>query len=199
MAMNLFLWGEETRSMTLRQRVIGLLILFMTAGILVTATGLIALLTAILSNQALITSLTPDYIRKLWMIASAWTVADWLDIYVASFCTGYRVAMRESYGSLWIVPCKPLHSLYLLEHTESIALPDNVLGLAKAFFPPSWLGGSAKGYTSSGSIADTIKEPNAFERAPLFRRLRYSLWDKSNGLHLVYIILMILGVLRRIP
>ncbi len=77
-------------------------------------------------------------------------------------------------------------------------MPDNALGLIRAFLLPNWLGGNAKGFTSSGSIADAIKERDLHERASLLRRLRHFLCDNAIILHLAYIVLMGIGVLRRI-
>lgn len=76
--------------------------------------------------------------------------------------------------------------------------PDNAVGLVRAFLLPSWLGGNAKGFTSSGSIADAIKERDNHGRASLLRRLRHFFWENAIGLHLMYIVLMATGVLKRI-
>lgn len=97
--------------MTFRQRTAGLLILSVSLGNIITAAGLIALLAVTLSNQPLVAASDPDYIRKLTTLASVLITVDWLDTYVVSYSTGYRIAMRDSYGNLWIAPCMPL--LYL--------------------------------------------------------------------------------------
>lgn len=108
MAMSFYFWGKRSRRMTFRQRTAGLLILFVSLGNIITAVGLIALLAVTLSNQPLVAASDPDYIRKLVKLASVLITADWLDTYVVSYSTGYRIAMRDSYGNLWIAPCIPL-------------------------------------------------------------------------------------------
>ena len=102
--------GERSKVMTFRQRLAGLLILFVSVGDIITAVSPIALSAVILSNQPLVTPSVPGYIRKLLILVSVLIMVDWLDTYVVSFSTGYRIAMRDSHRNLWIAPYMPLPS-----------------------------------------------------------------------------------------
>ncbi len=94
--------------MSFRQRTAGILILCVSLGNIITAFGLLTLLIVTLTNQPLVASSDPGYTQKLVTLLSVLITVDWLDTYVVSFSTGYRIAMRDSYGNLWIAPCMPL-------------------------------------------------------------------------------------------
>lgn len=108
MAMSFYLWGERAKMMSFRQRTAGILILCVSLGNIITAVGLLTLLIVTLTNQPLVASSDPGYTQKLVILLSVLITVDWLDTYVVSISTGYRIAMRDSYGNLWIAPCMPL-------------------------------------------------------------------------------------------
>jgi hypothetical protein len=59
---------------------------------------------------------------------------------------------------------------------------------------PKWLGGKVAVFTSSGSQKAELNERDPQLRAPLWRRLKVTLWNCNCYLHLSYIILVIVAV-----
>lgn len=60
---------------------------------------------------------------------------------------------------------------------------------------PKWLGGKVAVFTSSGSQKAELNERDPKLRAPLWRRLKVTLWDCNCYLHLSYIIFVLVAVI----
>ncbi len=89
--------------------------------------------------------------------------------------SGYRLAQRDTGAQLWMAP---FHAMTIV----------------RSFLLPTWLGGKAMAFTSSGSIKTDIDERDSARRAPLFRRLKVILWDCNVYLHLLYVVFTISAV-----
>jgi hypothetical protein len=110
-------------------------------------------------------------IRLCFMSLVFTRLNDWIT-YLPS---GYRLAQRDSGAQIWMAP---FHAITVI----------------RSFILPSWLGGKAMAFSSSGSIKSELNERDASTRAPLFRRLKVILWDCSVYLHLLYILFVIAAV-----
>lgn len=64
----------------------------------------------------------------------------------------------------------------------------------RTFLLPSWLGGKVAIFTSSGSQKADLHERDPLLRAPVWRRLKVTLWDCQCYLHLVYIMFVVAAV-----
>jgi hypothetical protein len=89
--------------------------------------------------------------------------------------SGYRLAQRDTGAQMWMAP---FHAMTII----------------RSFLLPTWLGGKAMAFSSSGSIKSDIDERNPKTRAPLFRRLKVILWDCDVYLHLLYVLFVIAAV-----
>ncbi|KAK6387684.1 hypothetical protein LTS17_000953 [Exophiala oligosperma] len=61
------------------------------------------------------------------------------------------------------------------------------MSVIRTFLLPKWLGGKVAVFTSSGSQKADLNERNPQMRAPVWRRLKVTIWDCQCYMHLVYI------------
>ena len=178
--MHWFFWGDESRKLTLHQRLIGLACPLMACCNITTTFGLLALVTAIVSSGPLIATSTRSEMHHLLRFICAIVLNSWIGDIICAENIGYTVAVREGALSLWITP-------YI------------AIGLIRAFILPTWLGGSSVGFTSSGSLADDVQERDATHRAPFWpKRARHFFLDCHIWMHLTFFVLMIFGITRRL-
>lgn len=68
----------------------------------------------------------------------------------------------------------------------------------RVFVLPSWLGGSAPGFTSTGSIASTLDERTSSSRAPFWARFRRNVFHCGVWFHIVYLFAVCYLIMGRI-
>lgn len=145
-----------------------------------TTLGLLALVTSFVASGPLIAYTSRTEVRDLLRLICAITINNWLGDIIASKSIGYAVAVREGAGMLWIAP-------YI------------AIGLIRAIFLPTWLGGTSVGFKSTGSASDDIKERDAAHRAPFWpKRARHFFVDCYVWVHVTYFSLMLFGIGRRL-
>lgn len=112
-----------------------------------------------------------------WQIRLCFTslILTRLNEWITYLPSGYRLAQRDTGAQMWMAP---FHALTII----------------RSFILPSWLGGKAMAFSSSGSIKSELNERDTATRAPLFRRLKVILWDCNVYLHLLYILFVIAAV-----
>jgi hypothetical protein len=86
--------------------------------------------------------------------------------------SGYRLAQQDTGAQLWMAPY-------------------HAITIVRSFILPSWLGGKAMAFSSSGSIKSELDECDPKTRAPLFRRLKVMLWDCDLYMHLLYVLFVV--------
>ncbi|KAI4143931.1 MAG: hypothetical protein L6R39_004384 [Caloplaca ligustica] len=166
--------------MTFRQRLNGFLYLLTAFSNITTTLGLLALVTSFVSSGPLIAYTSRAELHTLLRFICAIVISTWLGDIIASRTIGYAVAVREGAGMLWIAP-------YI------------AVGLIRAIFLPTWLGGSSVGFTSSGSLSDDIKERDPTHRAPFWpKRARHFFLECHIWIHLTFFLFMLFGVGRRL-
>lgn len=136
---------------------------------------LIALLTipiVLLSGGQLVAYTTNTELRWQIRLCFISLVLARTNEYITYRPSGYRLAKRDSAAQLWMAP---FHALTII----------------RSFLLPSWLGGKAMAFSSSGSIKSELNERDPKARAPLFRRLKVILWDCNVYLHVLYILLIV--------
>ena len=111
-------------------------------------------------------------IRSCWLAMALNRVSELFSFLPA----GYRSGQRENRAMIWMAPF----------HAFSIA---------RTFFLPSWLGGKVAVFTSSGSQKADLNERDKELRAPLWRRLKVTLWDCQCYFHLLYIGFVIASII----
>ncbi len=68
------------------------------------------------------------------------------------------------------------------------------MSVIRTFLLPKWLGGKVAVFTSSGSQKADLNERNPQLRAPVWRRLKVTIWDCQCYLHLIYIMFVLAAV-----
>lgn len=89
--------------------------------------------------------------------------------------SGYRLAQRDAGAQMWMAP---FHSMTII----------------RSFLLPTWLGGKAMAFSSSGSQKSELDERDAKKRAPLMRRLKVIIWDCNVWMHLLYVCFVLAAV-----
>ncbi|KAK4940215.1 hypothetical protein LTR10_019644 [Elasticomyces elasticus] len=89
--------------------------------------------------------------------------------------SGYRTGQRDARAMMWMAP---FHSISVI----------------RTFLLPKWLGGKVAVFTSSGSQKAELNERDPILRAPLWRRLKVTIWDCQCYLHLLYIMFCLAAV-----
>ncbi|PQE07448.1 glycosyltransferase family 2 protein [Rutstroemia sp. NJR-2017a BBW] len=139
---------------------------------------LIALLTipiVLISGGQLVAYSTDDQLKWQIRFCFASLVLTRLNEWITYIPSGYRLAQRDSGAQMWMAPF----------HAKTII---------RSFILPSWLGGKAMAFSSSGSIKSELNERDPKTRAGLFRRLWVVLWDCGCYMHLLYILFVIAAV-----
>jgi hypothetical protein len=81
--------------------------------------------------------------------------------------------------------------------TDVVAL-DYAIASLRSFILPKCLGGTAPGFTSTGSIAASVNERSASNRTPLFSRLRHIIVDCGVWFHVAVVLALSCTVIYRI-
>jgi hypothetical protein len=140
---------------------------------------LIALLTipiVLISGGQLVAYSSYTQLRWQVRLCFASLVLARVNEWVTYLPSGYRLAQRDTGAQMWMAPY----------HTITIV---------RSFILPSWFGGKAMAFSSSGSVKSELSERDPTIRAPLFRRLKVILWDCDAYLHLLYIVFVLAAVI----
>ncbi|EHY57255.1 hypothetical protein ABEF95_007830 [Exophiala dermatitidis] len=95
--------------------------------------------------------------------------------FISYLPSGYRTGQRDARAMMWMAP---FHAISVI----------------RTFLLPKWLGGKVAVFTSSGSQKAELNERDPHLRAPLWRRLKVTIWDCQCYLHLIYIMFAIAAV-----
>ncbi|KAH6662095.1 nucleotide-diphospho-sugar transferase [Halenospora varia] len=139
---------------------------------------LIALLTipiVLISGGQLVAYSDNNQLRWQIRLCFASLILTRLNEWITYLPSGYRLAQRDTGAQMWMAP---FHAMTIV----------------RSFILPSWLGGKAMAFSSSGSIKSELNERDPKLRAPLFTRLKVTLWDCNVYLHLLYIIFVVTAV-----
>ena len=139
---------------------------------------LIALLTipiVLISGGQLVAYSEDSQLRWQIRLCFASLMLTRLNEWITYLPSGYRLAQCDTGAQMWMAP---FHAMTII----------------RSFILPSWLGGKAMAFSSSGSIKSELNERDPKIRAPLFRRLKVILWDCDVYLHLLYILFVIAAV-----
>ncbi|KAH0837680.1 hypothetical protein AYO21_09247 [Fonsecaea monophora] len=112
-----------------------------------------------------------------WLIRSAFLsmLLNRVNEMISFLPSGYRTGQRDTRALLWM---SPFHAISVI----------------RTFVLPKWLGGKVAVFTSSGSQKDQLNERDARLRAPLWRRLKVTIWDCQCYLHVAYIVFILAAV-----
>ncbi|KAF8847932.1 hypothetical protein BDZ45DRAFT_778103 [Acephala macrosclerotiorum] len=138
----------------------------------------VALLTipiVLISGGQLVAYTTLTQLRWQIRLGFANLILTRINEWVTYLPSGYRLAQRDIGAQMWMAP---YHAMTII----------------RSFILPTWLGGKAMAFSSSGSIKSDLDERNPKNRAPLFRRLKVMLWDCDLYMHLLYVIFVITAV-----
>ncbi|TVY83419.1 Cellulose synthase catalytic subunit [UDP-forming] [Lachnellula suecica] len=139
---------------------------------------LVALLTipiVLISGGQLVAYSNNNQLRWQIRLCFASLMLTRLNEWITYLPSGYRLAQRDTGAQMWMAP---FHAMTII----------------RSFILPSWLGGKAMAFSSSGSIKSDINERDPKTRASLFRRLKVVLWDCDVYLHLLYILFALTAV-----
>ncbi|KAL2201692.1 glycosyl transferase [Sarocladium strictum] len=169
------LWGPLVKRMTFFQRVCGFV--YTVASLLT-----VVLVASMMTSPVVLISggnLVPfkNYSQLKWLIR-AWFAAhaiNRINEFVTYLPSGYRTGQREARAVLWMAIFQSI-------------------SIIRTFCLPSWLGGKIAVFTSSGSQKAELDERDPRRRAPLWRRLKVTIWDCQCYLHLLYIFFTIVAV-----
>lgn len=88
--------------------------------------------------------------------------------FISYLPSGYVTGQRDARAMMWMAP---FHSMSVI----------------RTFLLPKWLGGKGAVFTSSGSQKADLNERNRDLRAPVWQRLKVTIWDCQCYMHLVFI------------
>lgn len=138
----------------------------------------IALLTipiVLISGGQLVAYSTYSMLRWQIRLCFANLVLTRFNEWITYLPSGYRLAQRDVGAQMWMAPF----------HARTII---------QSFILPTWLGGKAMAFSSSGSIKSDLDERDAKKRAGLMRRLKVTLWDCDVYIHLTYVLFVVAAV-----
>lgn len=75
-----------------------------------------------------------------------------------------------------------------------LTLVDYFTAFLRSFLLPTALGGETLGFKASGSVSNDLQERRVDSRAPLFRRLRVTLFSHHAMIHTLFVLACIAGV-----
>lgn len=75
-----------------------------------------------------------------------------------------------------------------------LTLIDYLTSFLCSFVLPTALGGETLGFKSSGSVSNDLQERRADSRAPLFRRLRVTLFSHHAIVHALFVLACVAGI-----
>ncbi|KXJ86517.1 glycosyl transferase [Microdochium bolleyi] len=169
------LWGPLVKRMTFYQRLCGFV--YTIASLLT-----VALVASMFTSPIVLVSggnLVPfsSYAQLKWLIRIwfASHVANRLNEVITYLPSGYFTGQREARAVLWMAIFQSI-------------------SIVRTFCLPSWLGGKIAVFTSSGSQKAELDERDPRRRAPLWRRLKVTIWDCQCYLHLLYIAFILTAV-----
>ena len=119
-----------------------------------------------------------DMAQLRWLIRSCFLsmTLNRLNEFVSYLPSGYHIGQRELRAMMWMAPF-------------------NAIAVVRTFLLPKWLGGKVAVFTASGSQKAELNERDGrLRRAPLWRRLKVTLWDCNCWIHLVYIGFILVAV-----
>lgn len=169
------LYGPLVKHMTFLQRLCGFIYTF---GSFFTIFLVFSMFTApivLISGGTMVPYSTTNQLR--WLIRSCFIsmVLNRLNEWVSYLPSGYHIGQRELRAMMWMAPF-------------------NALAVVRTFLLPKWLGGKVAVFTSSGSQKAELNERDGRLRAPLWRRLKVTVWDCNCWIHLVYICFVLVAV-----
>lgn len=171
-----FIWGSNIRRLTVAQRLSGFMYAIISLFNIFLAISLFAMPAVLISGGRMVAYAEAWQLR--WLIRACWLAftvnrISELSMFLPS---GYLTGQRGSRAILWMAP---YHTITML----------------RVFVLPSWLGGQETSFKPTGSLNSELKERNARERAPLFRRLKVILWNYLGGFHLLYLLFVLAAVI----
>ncbi|PVI03409.1 glycosyltransferase family 2 protein [Periconia macrospinosa] len=171
-----YLNSSKTDQLTVSQRFLGFTIAFSTMiyPILVATNQICAPIRFVLGTPLAYFHTTGE-LRMLLRLQCAMFLLKWLQELHLSVFVGYRAAVQESCFATWMSPYFALSTI-------------------RSFFLPKWLGGTTPGFTSTGSISNTLHERSAHRRASLRDRLHDGLFECSMWFHAVLIAALAMSV-----
>lgn len=114
---------------------------------------------------------------------------------IAYLPSGYFAGQRDARAVMWMAICEfLLPVIYNTILTSSPPLPVQSMCIIQTFVLPTWLGGKVAVFTSSGSQKAELNERDPVLRAPLWRRLRFAIWDCSCYIHIAFILFALASV-----
>ncbi|KAJ9493779.1 hypothetical protein LTR99_007507 [Exophiala xenobiotica] len=161
-------FGPLVKHMTFPQRLCGFVY---TVSSLFTVFLVLSMFTApivLVSHGNLVPFTTMNQLK--WLIRSNFltTVLNRINEFISYLPSGYATGQRDARAMMWMAP---FHSMSVI----------------RTFLLPKWLGGKVAVFTSSGSQKADLNERNKELRAPVWRRLKVTIWDCQCYLHLIYI------------
>ena len=162
------LWGPLVKHMTFLQRLCGFIYTISSVFTVFYVLSILTIPIVLVSGGNLVPYTTISQLR--WLIRSCWLamILNRISELFSFLPAGYRSGQRENRAMIWMAP---FHAMSIL----------------RTFFLPSWLGGKVAVFTSSGSQKAELNERDPNLRAPLWRRLKVTLWDCQCYIHLLYI------------
>ncbi|OIW31243.1 hypothetical protein CONLIGDRAFT_631162 [Coniochaeta ligniaria NRRL 30616] len=173
--LRLSVYGPLVRHMTFPQRLCGFVY---TTSTFFTVFLVISMLTCpivLLAGGNLVPF--ANYAQLRWLIRALWgsMMFTRLNEIVAYLPCGYHTGRRDDRAMMWMA----------IFHAVAII---------RTFVLPKWLGGKIAVFTSSGSQKAELNERDARLRAPLWRRLKVTIWDCNCYMHLAYILFVVAAV-----
>lgn len=160
-----FLWGKDSRRLTLLQRLSGLTYGISSLFIVPFCASFIVFPYVFFSQGTLIPVLTTDQLKFLIWLLFAQTLFTRIHEVLSSLRGSWVAGRRETQQWVWQAPFA-------------------ATAIVRTFLP-KWLGGKAAGFTASGSIIAGLNERDAETRAGLFRRMRVMLIECKLWVHCV--------------
>lgn len=168
--------GPLVRNMTFFQRLSGFVYTVSSLFTIFLSISIWTMPVVLVAHGRLVAYATNDQLRWLIRLVFISLMTARINEYVMFIPAGYRVGQREAAAMLWTAPFF-------------------ALTVIRSFILPSWLGGTAMAFSSSGSLVSDINERDAQRRAPLLTRLRVILIDYKVIIHLFYVIFCVVAVI----
>ena len=170
------LWGPLVKHMTFLQRLCGFIYTISSVFTVFYVMSILTIPIVLVSGGNLVPYTTINQLR--WLIRSCWLalILNRISELFSFLPAGYRSGQRENRAMIWMAP---FHAFSIL----------------RTFFLPGFLGGKVAVFTSSGSQKAELNERDKALRAPLWRRLKVTIWDCQCYFHLIYISFVVSSII----
>lgn len=173
--LNFCIWGPLVTHMSLFQRLSGFVYTISALFTIFLTASLLTMPIVLVSGGTLIAYATNDQLRLLARLCSVALLTNRLNEWVMTLPAGYRLGQRDAGATLWMAPY-------------------HAITIVRSFLLPSFLGGKAAAFSSSGSQKNELNERDPVNRAGLWRRLRVIVFGSGVYIHVIYILFCVAAV-----